>query len=182
MATLIIEDGTGVAGANSYVTVAQADIYFANVNNTVWDGLDSIDQKGPFLIQAVRYMQQVYRSRWKGYRRYSLNLTSKTQILDWPRVWVDQIDSPGGYGPYPYFYDPNSIPQEIKDAQCELAVRAANGDLAPDIDRVEKSVQVGSLKVEYDPNYSPIVVFRAIEALLDPFFESQGTMSRIGRL
>lgn len=174
--TLVVEDGSAVAGANSYVSLATADAYFAARNNLTWDALDPTDTKTPYLILAVDYMQQAYRTRWKGWRHLT------TQVLDWPRLWVDQFDSPGNYGPFPYYFPPNTIPQEVITAQLLLALKLTNGDLAPDLERVEQIVKVGSLQVTYDDRRPPFTIFRDVEMLLSPFFESSGGMARIGRL
>jgi hypothetical protein len=172
---IIVEDGSIVANANSYNSVADADAYFALRGNTVWDGLDPTDQKAPFLVLAVDYLQQAFRTRWKGWR------ANVDQTLDWPRWNVEQIDVSGGYGPFPRFYMPNVVPQEIKSAQLELAVRLNNGDLAPDVERLEASVKVGSIQIVYDNNFSPNTVYPVVERLLKPFVHSTGIMSQVRR-
>lgn len=174
--SLIVEDGSGVANANSYNALADADAFFAARNNTTWAALDQTDQKIPYLIQAVDYMQQAFRPRWKGWRHLT------TQVLDWPRLWVDQFDSPGNYGPNPYYFAPTTIPQEVKTAQLLLALKITNGDLAPDLERVEQIVKVGSIQVTYDSNRPPFTVYRDVEMLLGPFLQTSGNMARIGRL
>ena len=177
MTTIIVEDGSIVANANSYVTVADADTYFNLRNNTTWSNLDPTDQKAPFLILAVDYMQQMYRQRWLGWR------DNVNQKLDFPRLWVQQFDAPGNYGPAPYYFAPNFIPDEVKQAQMMLAVRIASGDLAPDITREDTalSVKVGTLAVDYDKNSPAFTTYRAIDRLLAPFLNSSSTMARIVR-
>lgn len=173
---VIVEDGSGVVGANSYIAVADADTYFANVNNTTWDGLDPIDEKAPFLVLAQQYMAQAFRLRWLGYR------ATNTQVLDWPRLWVNRPDAPGNYGPYPLFYGPTDIPQQLKDGQCLLAVKLASGDaLAPDVERVTLSEAVGSIKVTYNPNATPVTIYRDVELIFAPFFKSTGMNIQLGR-
>ena len=39
--TLIVEDGTGLANAESYVSVADATTYHANIGNTAWAAITS---------------------------------------------------------------------------------------------------------------------------------------------
>ncbi len=174
-ATIIVETGLEVANANSYVTLAEANTFFQQVANSVWDGLDNTDEKIPFIIAAQRYMAQAFRMRWLGYRH------TNTQPLDWPRLWVNQFDAPGNYGPYPLYYAPTVIPQQIKDAQCMLAVKLANGDLAPDIERVTESEQVGPIKVTYAKGFSTVTIFRDVELLLAPFFKSTGMNAVVSR-
>ena len=41
----IVEDGTGVEDANSYTSVAFADAYFADRNNTTWSGASVADKE-----------------------------------------------------------------------------------------------------------------------------------------
>ena len=55
-----VEDGTGVAGANSLVDVAFADEYFADRGNTVWAALTE-EQKQSALILASDYASTQYR-------------------------------------------------------------------------------------------------------------------------
>jgi hypothetical protein len=177
--SIIVEDGTVVANANSYVSVATANAYFANRNNLVWANLDPTDQQAPFLISAVDYMQQMYRMRWYGWR------VQVAQVLDWPRLWVQQFDAPGNYGPAPYYFAPNVVPQEVQTAQMMLAVRIANGDLSPDVSREDMAnlVKVGSLQVEYNPNSPVSTIFRAVDNLLSPLLINAGSsmMSKVSR-
>lgn len=175
MTTIIVEDGSGVAGANSYIAISDANTFFANIGNTDWGNLDPADQQGPFLVQAQYYMAQAFRLRWQGMRH------TIAQVLDWPRAWVIQPDAPTGFGSIPYYYLPTVIPQQIKDAQCMLAAKCINGPLAPDIDRVTLSEAVGSIKVTYSPFLAPITTFRDVELLLTPFFNTSGLNTRVVR-
>ena len=50
MATIIVEDGTGISNANSYVTLAEATTYFANKGELGFAGTD--DFKNQNLINA----------------------------------------------------------------------------------------------------------------------------------
>ena len=158
--TLIVEDGTRVSGANSFVTVAEADAYFEARIDTTWTDADD-EQKERALVLAADYMTQAWRLLWNG------SISDGTQALAWPRRGV----------PVPDFFDPflkqgnvplafqdtyfipeegtGSIPQEIKDAQFLLA-RAqldssgnATVTLQTSLGRLTKREKVGSLEVEY---------------------------------
>lgn len=174
---LIVEDGSIVANANSYNSLANADAYFALVNNTTWANYDPTDQKTPFLVAATRYMQQAFRRRWAGYR------FSNSQILDWPRFNVPKFDVGAGYGYSPNYYSTTEIPVEVKSAQCELALRAGNGDLYPDLspDDMAKSVKIGPLQIVYDEKAPSLTVFTAVEHLLIPLFGSISGQPKIAR-
>lgn len=108
-----VEDGTGVAGANSLVDVAFADEYFADRGNTVWAALTT-EQKQSALILASDYASTQY--QYKGEK------ASVEQALAFPRTGV--VDPQG--------QPLSGIPSCIKRVVAELAVRASSGTLLPD--------------------------------------------------
>jgi hypothetical protein len=65
--TLTVEDGTGKADAESYISVADADTYFTARNNATWAALSTSDKEAA-LRKATDYMLQAYRVRWAGMR------------------------------------------------------------------------------------------------------------------
>ncbi len=116
---LIVEDGNGLATAESYVAVAAANTYHTNNGNAGWTGSDTLKEQA--LRRATRYLDGYYRARWKGFKRvYS-------QALEWPRY--DVYDLSG------YYVDPASIPAAVATATCEAALRelAVPGSLSPDV-------------------------------------------------
>lgn len=102
-ANFIVEDGTGVAGANSYVPVAYADQYFLDRNNASWTG-DSATVKQPALVQATDYLTT----------RFLLNPCKVPDL--------------GGPAQVP----PLVVPDKLMRAVCEYAVRALTGSLLLD--------------------------------------------------
>lgn len=140
--TLTVEDGTGLANANSYVSQADADTYFANRANTVWAAADN-DAKAAALIQATQYLDTRY--AFKGER-----LTT-TQALAWPRqqspirvpvgIWTDVYAGTDSQFQWPV--------KRVKDATCEAALRALAGPLYADqAATVKDSVKVGPITVQ----------------------------------
>lgn len=124
--SLIIETGAIVTGAESYVSVADCDTYHTNNGNALWTGTTAVKEAA--LRKAARYLDCYYRPRWKGYRvQFSI------QSLEWPRY---EVEVPGGgvagFGDFANWLPSDQIPQRLKDAQCELALRALSGDLAVD--------------------------------------------------
>ena len=174
---LILEDGTGISNSNSYTTVAIADAYFADRNNQDWLGLDNADQKTPYLILATDYLEQMYRLSWLGFRRLT------TQALSWPRAWAARPDLSGGYGPFPYYYGFNTIPQEVIAAQMLLAVKLITGELAPDISREDMAtaVAVGPIKIDYDKNKPSFTIFRNVDLLLAPLLINNNQQAQVVR-
>lgn len=156
--TIIVEDGTVVANANSYVTLIEADNFFEARGDTVWTSLATDEAKEAALIRGAAYMQQKWRLQWKGSR------VNAFQSMDWPRRGVDvpdffdpfyrQVNVPLQFQDT-VFIGENVVPQEIKDAQMLLAIAALDSSgalsaqLQPSYGRKTKREKVGSLEVEY---------------------------------
>lgn len=157
--SLTVEDGTGLANAQSYISVADADTHFTVRGITLWDTLLTAE-KEQALTRATDYMVQAYRMRWQGDRVLS------TQALDWPRegVEVDGIE-----------IDADVVPTEVKRACAELAFKAASGELAADLERQTLRETVGPITVEYNPNGLQWKRYRAIDLLLAPFLVNAGS-------
>jgi hypothetical protein len=154
--TIVVEDGSGVANANSYVNVANARQYAENRGVE----LPADDNEvAAMLIQATDYLE-AQECRYQGKR------TSSTQALAWPRTGVvlhcDEVP-------------PNVIPQSLISAQVQLAMAINAGfDLQPNVspqDYVTRE-KVGPIETEYaDPLAVGIMpTFTAANALLAPLF------------
>lgn len=127
--TLIVEDGTAKSDANAYVSVADADAYFAS--NAAWTALNST-QKEAAIIAATRWVDDAYFGLWKGFR------FRQYQSLAWPRDM-----SPGlslytmrGFAPrvttilydndgFPIWAD--VVPKAVQRACMEAALLSATG-------------------------------------------------------
>lgn len=112
---LVIEDGTGVEGANSYITVDELRT-FANDRGTPFPAALSPDTANvatftPFLILACDYLESM-RDKFRGFPAF------QQQPLAWPRqdVWVEFT-----------LLDKAVIPQRIKNAQAALALQQLAG-------------------------------------------------------
>jgi prepilin-type processing-associated H-X9-DG protein len=165
--TLIVEDGTAKADAESYQTVAGADTYHANRGNVAWADL-STPTKEQNLRKATDYMLQAYRIRWAGVR------TTSTQALDWPRYNVPMTDGPGGLACLSSYYPNNTVPAAVANACAELALKASAADLTPDLSQAVKSKKVGQIEVVYQDYSSATKTYRAIDNLLAPLLAAQG--------
>lgn len=159
--TITVETGSGSSSAQSYASVADADAWHAARGITVWAPLLT-EEKEAALVRATAYMTQVYRTRWAGRR------LTNTQALDWPRCWVPRIDGPSGYGIHPDYYPQDQVPREVRDACCELALSAAAGDLAPNIERLKQSVKIGPIETTYAANSPAFTRYRAVDNMLQP--------------
>lgn len=154
--SIIVEDGSIVANANSYVSVADARTYAANrgVSMPIDD-----DEVAAMLIQAVDYLE-AQACRYQGKR------TSTAQGLEWPRRGVllhgDEVPV-------------DVIPKSLIGAQVQLAMAISAGfDLQPNIspqDYITRET-VGPITTEFaDPVAVGIMpTFTAANALLAPLF------------
>lgn len=120
------------AGTDTFVTVAEADTYFTNMNNSAWSALDDAAKEAA-LREATQYLDTAY--NWRGI------IQSTSQALSWPRSYVYDHEGRTVTG----------IPQRIKDATCELALASIDDRLAPTQDNgaAIKRQKVGQLEVEY---------------------------------
>ena len=170
MTTLVVEDGTGLANANSYVSVADATTYHSIRGNG--DAWSNIDDQASALIIATDYMEQVYRLRWAGMR------VTATQALSWPRAYVPLPDAPYGYGSWAAYVPYNVVLQQAKDACSILALKSVSGELAPDLARATLSERVGDIEVTYDKSSPQYVRYRVIDLLLSPYFGGSSVITR----
>lgn len=111
----IPEDGTGLANANSFATVDEADTYFADRGNLTWESLD-LEPKQQALVKATDHIEMKFGNRLKG------NIEFTIQALSFPRIKL--VDREGNLV--------LGVPVVVKQATFEYAVRAALGPLAPD--------------------------------------------------
>lgn len=143
MATIVVEDGTQVSGANSYITEAELTTYATDRGITITGNNDEL------IIQAMDYIESL---EYKGYK------LTETQALVWPRGGV-LVDG--------YYIDTDEIPQLLKDGQAEacLAIDAGNSPLA-DVERQVSKEKVDVIEVEYMDNAVSNTIVKKISAKL----------------
>lgn len=110
---LIVEDGTGLDDAESYISVADADVYHtARGNETTWTNKDD-ELKEIALRNATEYIDARWGSRLRGEKEFP----DTPQALEFPRLCIE------GY---------EGVPTCLKRATAEYALRALSSALAPD--------------------------------------------------
>ncbi|AMW36130.1 virion protein [Xanthomonas phage XAJ2] len=159
---LIIEDGTGKADSQSYVTVDEYKVFAQLRGFTVPSSDDEIER---ILILAVDLTE--------AEDRYGGRKTKSTQSLKFPRsgLLLDCEKFPS-----------DAIPKQIKLAQMHLAAAAADGVVLQPVisgnaaDYVIKE-KVDVIETEYaDPTkFSGTATFTAVDALLKELFNGGGT-------
>lgn len=174
--SLIVEDGTVVAGAESYASVAAANVYHGNRGNVAWGALASDTVREQSLRKATDYMIEMYRPRWKGFRKMG------TQTLDWPRsfVYLEPFVR-GVVGTYPFLVPDTIVPVEIINVCCELALKSSVAELSPDLGRKVVSVTVGPISTTYDKNSRESVAYRAQDLLLAPYLKGSAFSAQVLR-
>jgi hypothetical protein len=139
MTTIVVEDGSIVASANSYVSAADLSTYATDRGITI-NGTAAV-----LLIQAMDYLEQ---QDFQGYKY------TDDQALQWPRgdVYIDG-----------YYVSVSTIPQSLIDAQCEIALAIDGGDnpLA-NVERETTSETVGPISVTYSSNAFPATYLTAV--------------------
>ena len=116
--TLIKEDGTGKADANSYASVADANAYHdGHLYATAWTAATD-DQKAVALVMATRLIDAEF--QFNGTR------TTANQALQWPRAMCPEPDNVhvpiSVLLPIPYDYvQYDTVPKAVVQATCEMA-------------------------------------------------------------
>lgn len=147
----VVEDGSIVADATSYLTVAYADDYFAvDPNADGWVALATEDKEF-YLSWATRLLDQ--KTDWRGY------LADETQSLRWPRQYVTDRDGRAILS--------TVIPNAVKDATCELAKWLLTNDptSGPDIDYLRR-IKVDVIEIEYQEGSTQSVYPSILNAIL----------------
>lgn len=166
---LIVEDGTGMAGAEAYVSVADADTYISRSASAAAWAAKTTPEKEALIVQGARLLDAV---PWTGYKAV-LN-----QPMAWPRVAVPYAGVFGAAFPArPGFWPEGSIPVEVKNANSELARLCIEGDRSADVEGAGmKSVKVGqgALEVEFDATTRATLLGRVVPVMLADFVQGTG--------
>lgn len=159
---LVVEDGTGLATANTYIGTADADTYHLDRDHAQW-GAASNAAKESALIQATQWIDGRYRSRWLG------NRSTLAQALAWPRY--DAYDEDG--------FVLSGIPRRLQWATAEAALLVVMGeDLSPALERGgrvrRESVVNGLTDTEYESGAPVRTVYTRVTDLLFGLYRSGG--------
>lgn len=165
---LTVETGAVVAGADSYIALADASTYFTNHGSpSEWaDATDAVREA------ALRYATQWIDANfsWKG------EIVDSDQVLDWPRAGVFDDEN--------RLISSTSIPRLLKDAQCEAALEHLKSSLIAGLDRggrVKRQRVEGAVEIEF-ADYAPGERVRYhVERLLAPFLAPSSTGLRLVR-
>ena len=156
MADLIVETGAGVAGANSYATQDEADLYFEKrLHTATWTDADP-DDKDIALMWATSLLDEMI--NWKGLQ------VDGYGALRWPRygVW----DQDGNE------ISSMIIPQFLKNATAEFGMHLLAADRTLETNRDLtgfRSIQVDVIKLEmsdFNTNASKPVMPKSVWSIV----------------
>ena len=152
MATIVVEDGTVVAGANSYVTEAELTTYAADRGVTLTAATDVLLIKAMDYIESLSFIGTKY---------------SKGQALQWPRsnVYIDG-----------FYFVPTIIPPALQTGQIAtaLAIDSDNSPLAT-VGRSTKREKVDVIEVEYMSSAAAQPIVKTINAAMRKILVSGGS-------
>lgn len=149
--TFKVETGAGLTNSTSYCSQDYADDYFEpTASKAIWNALTD-EQKENLLSWATRFLDQ--KAKWKG------SLTSETQALRWPRTGVYTRDK--------IAIGSTTIPQQLKDATCEVAKFLIDNDPTggQDVDNF-KRIAVDVIEIEYQDMTSQTTFPSQINSIL----------------
>ena len=171
---LIIEDGSRVPGANSYVTLDEANAYLAyHAQRVAWASLTD-DGKAAAIVQATRALDAG--CAWKG-QQVDVN-----QARAWPRYGVIIEGGAGmAWEPMRSRYmggvGDNEVPLRVKEASMELAALMMAGDRTADPDSAGiKSVGLGdkALDIVFDAATMPKMLGKIVPLMLSEYTNGGG--------
>lgn len=175
--SVIIEDGSGVPNAESYISVGDMDDYASRYGITEWPTGSTTavtTKKEIALRRAAQYVDNKYGPDFSGQR------LSQKQGLLWPRSHAFMADGSS--------IPENSVPACIKAAQCEAArLTATDTQLTAmrEAGPVLKRKKTDVLEKEwFEGTAAQAPVFGNVDAALSPLFGQGGdfiTTARLGR-
>lgn len=161
---LIVEDGGAKPDGESYWSVDDFSAYAAKWRDDADVNTFPDARIERALRRGTRYVDSF---SFRGYR------LSQSQALDWPRDGVGLVDGQDVY--------PGTIPDAIRFAAAEAAIRDLNGEtLFPDHDGgtlKREMKQVGDLRKEqeFDRPRQAGKTFEAVRRLLRPYLVSSSS-------
>jgi hypothetical protein len=160
--SIIAEDGTGIAGAETYASVTFVDAYFVARSHlaiaTTWAAVGTTTaKKEGALREASTYLDAEFGARYRGTR------AGRVQGLQWPRTGA--LDGEG--------YPLPALPLELQQAAAELAGRAVSAPLADDEARGGdiKRMKAGSVEIEYAQGARLGTTYGIVSKMLVPLLD-----------
>jgi hypothetical protein len=116
--TLVVENGSGLANAESYASIASADAYLTLFGTPDSWTAATTGEKEIALRKATRYLEATYAGEWPGC------VKSRDQALSWPRWGAERSDG--------VCIDSSVVPTAIVQATAYMAAVSLDEDILPD--------------------------------------------------
>lgn len=165
-----VEDGTCVSGANSYISLEEANQYQTNKGRSDWLALTD-EEKLTSLIKGTQYVDALY--TWKGRRKY------QSQELSFPRVMLRDRDG----------FIVDGIPKAIRQAVCEAAFYGYQAELFTthsENGQIKRQKVDGAVEVEYfnasEGTEDFISKYAALDSLLKGLYFEKGAYADINAI
>jgi hypothetical protein len=165
--TLSVEDGTGIADADAYVSIEEVDVYADSFGKVNWADLP-LNQKEIHVRRATQFIDN----------KFPFGGRSKTaeQALSFPKEFISIRG-----------HTVEGIPRQLRDAVCELATISVTTDLVDSVAArayTYRKVVVGDVeKTERYGTSDDSKIFHSVEMLLTPLLSAQiGRGVRLHRL
>ena len=168
--TLIVETGAIVSDANTYVTSDFVNTYHTNRGNSAWSSLADY-KKDPVILRAFYGLENLYRGYWVGYPTDNNEDNDIDQVLAWPRKRKKLLtDSLMVHGRE---ININSVPIEVKYAQCEAALIEIDTRIVPSViepeDYVKRELVHFAVETEFLSNHPVRNHYPILDRLLTGF-------------
>jgi len=158
---LTVETGSGSATADTYGSLADADLYHVQMGHTDWVGTDL--ERARQLRRGTASLDERYRMRLKGIK------ISSGQALAWPRLGM--VDEDGNA------IASDTIPKAVKVAAFEMA-RITSIDMVATGEKRIRAVGAGSARVEFSDSYIVPATLSHVDRLMAPFLKSANRLVR----
>lgn len=160
---IVVEDGTGLEDANSYVSLDEAITYCNDHGLTFSASPSALGDAA--LIRASAAIDARYGSSYPGYLK-----SGRSQGLQWPRAAAYDV---GGW-----LIPDDEVPIEIVRATIEAAVRelAVPNSMMPDLERGGQiqSIRAGSVGITYSNSAPARTTFTLIDGIVANILSGMG--------
>ncbi len=141
---LTVESGAGIAGADSYLALADADAHHAAMGAVAWAAAPAAAREAA-LRRATAAVDALFAGRWKGSKAHPWSVN----MLAWPRRDVTDADGAA-------IVAADQVPHGLKTAVAEGArIELEQAGALADSLRAVRRFALGPLSVELGPGEGP---------------------------
>jgi len=160
---LIVEDGTGLAAANGYVSLVFFRSHHADRGRDAGSSNIADAQAEAAIVRATDYIDGRFGSVFRGARE------EKEQGLEWPRIGAFDDDG----------FQLDDVPVQIQKACAEYALRAfILGELLPDAPRAAASQDIANPTAVVTGTAQASGVIKSTSDQVGPIKTAQAFMSQ----